>query len=76
VGVRPETNGRTTSKAVVYRGPFEFAVEDVTDPRIEEVNDAVIPFTTANIWGSDLHPDEGRADMDAAWCSATSTWEW
>ena len=52
-------------KAVVYRGPFKVAVEDVADPRIEEPLDAIIKITTANICGSDLHPYEGRVDMDS-----------
>ena len=52
-------------KAVVYKGPFDVAVEQVEDPRIEQPLDAVIRITTANICGSDLHPYEGRADMDA-----------
>lgn len=52
-------------KAVVFKGPFELAVEQVDDPKIEEANDAVIRITTANICGSDLHPYEGRVDMDA-----------
>jgi glutathione-independent formaldehyde dehydrogenase len=51
-------------KAVVYRGPRNFVVEDVPDPTIEEPLDAVIRITTANICGSDLHPYEGRAEMD------------
>ena len=52
-------------KAVVYKGPFEVAVENVADPRIEGPLDAVIRITTANICGSDLHPYEGRAPLDA-----------
>jgi glutathione-independent formaldehyde dehydrogenase len=52
-------------KAVVYQGPFKVAVENVDDPRIEEPGDAVIRVTTANICGSDLHPYEGRAPLDA-----------
>lgn len=52
-------------KAVVYRGPFDVAVESVDDPRIEQPLDAIIRITTANICGSDLHPYEGRVDMDA-----------
>ncbi len=47
-------------KAVVYHGPFKVTVEDVPDPRIEELLDAIIRITTANICGSDLHPYEGR----------------
>jgi glutathione-independent formaldehyde dehydrogenase len=52
-------------KAVVFKGPRELAVEDVDDPKIEQPNDAVIRITTANICGSDLHPYEGRAPLDA-----------
>lgn len=52
-------------KAVVYRGPFDLAVETVSDPSIEQPGDAIIRITTANICGSDLHPYEGRAPLDA-----------
>jgi glutathione-independent formaldehyde dehydrogenase len=52
-------------KAVVYKGPYDLAVEEVEDPKIEDPLDAVIRITTANICGSDLHPYEGRVDMDA-----------
>jgi glutathione-independent formaldehyde dehydrogenase len=51
-------------QAVVYKGPFELAVEEVPDPKIEEPLDALIRITTANICGSDLHPYEGRAQLD------------
>ena len=52
-------------KAVVYKGVFDVAVETVADPRVERPSDAVIRVTTANICGSDLHPYEGRAPLDA-----------
>lgn len=52
-------------KAAVYKAPFELAVEEVEDPRIEQPNDAIIRITTANICGSDLHPCEGHAPLDA-----------
>jgi glutathione-independent formaldehyde dehydrogenase len=52
-------------KAVVYKGPYEVAVEDVPEPKIEQPLDAIIRITTANICGSDLHPYEGRAPLDA-----------
>jgi glutathione-independent formaldehyde dehydrogenase len=52
-------------KAVVYKGPFDVAVEQVEDPKIEQPLDAIIRITTANICGSDLHPYEGRVEMDA-----------
>jgi glutathione-independent formaldehyde dehydrogenase len=47
-------------KAVVYKGPFQVAVEDVEDPRIEHPNDVVVRITTTAICGSDLHMYEGR----------------
>jgi len=43
-------------KAVVFRGRFKVAVEDVEDPTVEQPGDAVIRITAANICGSDLHP--------------------
>ena len=52
-------------KAVVFQGPFKLSVEDVEDPKIEEPGDAVTRITTANICGSDLHPYEGRAPLEA-----------
>lgn len=51
-------------KAVVYEGPYNVAVEEVPDPKIEAPNDAVIRITTTNICGSDLHMYEGRADVE------------
>src|ERR1700712_2935964 len=51
-------------KAVVFHGPRDLKVEEVPDPTIEEPLDAIIRITTANICGSDLHPYEGRADLD------------
>jgi len=47
-------------KAVVYRGPFKVAVEDVSKPKIEHPNDALVKITTSAICGSDLHMYEGR----------------
>jgi glutathione-independent formaldehyde dehydrogenase len=52
-------------KAVVFRGPYEVAVEQVDDPRVEKPTDAIIRITTSNICGSDLHPYEGRAPLEA-----------
>jgi glutathione-independent formaldehyde dehydrogenase len=51
-------------KAVVYEGPYNVAVEEVPDPKIEAPNDAVVRITTTNICGSDLHMYEGRADVE------------
>jgi glutathione-independent formaldehyde dehydrogenase len=51
-------------KAVVYKGPFEVAVEQVEDPRIEHPNDVIVRVTTAAICGSDLHMYEGRTKAE------------
>lgn len=51
-------------RAVVYRKPFEVAVEEVSDPRIEQPNDAVVRITSTCICGSDLHMYEGRTDAE------------
>ena len=50
-------------KAVVFNGPWDVSVEQVSDPRIEEPKDAIIKITTANICGSDLHPYEGWTNV-------------
>lgn len=47
-------------KAVVYKGPFEVAVEEVEDPRIERPTDVIVRVTSTAICGSDLHMYEGR----------------
>jgi glutathione-independent formaldehyde dehydrogenase len=47
-------------KAVVYKGPFQVAVEEVEAPRIEHPNDVIVRITTTAICGSDLHMYEGR----------------
>lgn len=51
-------------KAVVYRGPFDIAVEERPDPRIERPLDAIIRITSTNICGSDLHMYEGRTSVE------------
>jgi glutathione-independent formaldehyde dehydrogenase len=47
-------------RAVVYRGPFEVAVEEVPDPRIEQPDDVIVRLTSTCICGSDLRVYEGR----------------
>jgi glutathione-independent formaldehyde dehydrogenase len=47
-------------KAVVYKGPFEVAVENVPDPEIKHPNDVIVKITSTCICGSDLHMYEGR----------------
>ena len=51
-------------KAVVYKAPFQVAVEEVPEPRIQAPNDAIIRVTSANICGSDLHMYEGRTSVE------------
>ncbi|CAL9370255.1 Glutathione-independent formaldehyde dehydrogenase [Streptomyces sp. enrichment culture] len=47
-------------KAVVYKGPFEVAVEEVENPRLQHPNDVIVRITSTAICGSDLHMYEGR----------------
>lgn len=47
-------------RAVVYKGPFHVAVEQVADPTIQSPNDAIVRITSSCICGSDLHMYEGR----------------
>ncbi len=47
-------------KAVVYKRPFEVAVEDVEKPGIKHPNDVIVRVTSTAICGSDLHMYEGR----------------
>ena len=47
-------------KAVVYKKPFEVAVENVDDPKIKHPNDVIVKITSSCICGSDLHMYEGR----------------
>ncbi|MFQ6145013.1 glutathione-independent formaldehyde dehydrogenase [Streptomyces sp. SID10815] len=52
-------------KAVVYEKPFEVAVRDVDDPRIQHPNDVIVRVTSSAICGSDLHMYEGRTAAEA-----------
>ena len=47
-------------RAVVYKGPFQVAIEQVPDPKIEHPSDAIVRITSSAICGSDLHMYEGR----------------
>lgn len=51
-------------KAVVYKGPYEVAVEDVEDPKIQDPSDVIVRITSTAICGSDLHMYEGRTDAE------------
>ncbi|MFJ8957777.1 glutathione-independent formaldehyde dehydrogenase [Lentzea sp. NPDC102401] len=47
-------------KAVVYKKPYEVAVEEVPDPELQHPNDVIVRITSTAICGSDLHMYEGR----------------
>jgi glutathione-independent formaldehyde dehydrogenase len=47
-------------RAVVYKKPFEVAIENVPDPKIQHPNDVIVKITSSCICGSDLHMYEGR----------------
>lgn len=47
-------------RAVVYKRPFEVAVENVPDPAIQHPNDVIVRIAATAICGSDLHMYEGR----------------
>lgn len=47
-------------RAVVYKRPFEVAVEEVPDPQIQHPGDVLVRVDTTAICGSDLHMYEGR----------------
>ena len=51
-------------RAVVYKKPFEVAVESVDDPKILHPSDAIIRITSSCICGSDLHMYEGRTSAE------------
>lgn len=51
-------------KAVVYKKPFEVAVETVPDPQVGHPNDAIVKITSSCICGSDLHMYEGRTSAE------------
>jgi glutathione-independent formaldehyde dehydrogenase len=47
-------------RAVVYNGPNKIVVEEVDDPKIEDLRGALVKLTPITICGSDLHMYEGR----------------
>jgi threonine dehydrogenase-like Zn-dependent dehydrogenase len=51
-------------RALVYTGPREVRVKNVTDAKIERPTDVLVRITSSNICGSDLHMYEGRTDME------------
>jgi threonine dehydrogenase-like Zn-dependent dehydrogenase len=51
-------------KGLVYEGPRNVSVKDVSEPHIDRPTDAVVQITRTNICGSDLHMYEGRTDIE------------
>ena len=47
-------------RAVVYKGPFQVAVEEVPEPRLEADTDALLEVELSAICGSDLHIYHGK----------------
>ncbi|WP_253665560.1 alcohol dehydrogenase catalytic domain-containing protein [Thermus scotoductus] len=47
-------------KALVYHGPFQVAVEEVPEPKLEAETDAIVQVELAAICGSDLHIYHGK----------------
>ncbi|HVE13250.1 MAG TPA: zinc-dependent alcohol dehydrogenase [Elusimicrobiota bacterium] len=52
-------------KALVFHKPKDVRVEEVPDPRIQHVRDAVLRVTAASICGSDLHIYNGYLPQPA-----------
>lgn len=51
-------------RAAVLRKPFEVVVDEIPKPQITSPTDVVLKVDLAAICGSDLHPYEGRADLE------------
>ncbi|PPJ60706.1 hypothetical protein CBER1_03456 [Cercospora berteroae] len=55
----------TTMRAVVYKGPYEVAVEDKPYPKIQHDTDCILKVTTSALCGSDLHFYRGKLKVPA-----------
>ena len=42
-------------RTLVYHGPKNVSVDEVSDATVERPTDALIRFTTTNIYANDLH---------------------
>ena len=51
-------------KAVAFYGPGDVRVEEVPKPTVEEPNDVLLRVDKAAICGTDLHPYNGRLEME------------
>lgn len=52
-------------RAVVYKGPYEVAVEDKPYPKIQNETDCVLKVTSSALCGSDLHFYRGHLNTPA-----------
>lgn len=52
-------------RAVVYKGPYEVAVEDKPYPNLQNDTDCVLKVTTSALCGSDLHFYRGQLKTPA-----------
>lgn len=50
-------------RAVVFKGPFEVAVETRATPHIREPSDAILKVSSTALCGSDLVRDFQRASL-------------
>ncbi|MEJ2890927.1 alcohol dehydrogenase catalytic domain-containing protein, partial [Actinomycetospora aeridis] len=46
-------------KAVVWHGPGQISLDEVSDPKIQDPGDAVVRLTISAICGTDLHMIRG-----------------
>ena len=61
-------------KAVVYKGAFEVAVEEVEDPQIEQPRTRSSASRRRTSAGRTCTPTRAGRRWTRAWCSATRTW--
>jgi threonine dehydrogenase-like Zn-dependent dehydrogenase len=54
-----------TMRAVVYKGPYEVAIEDKPYPQLQNDTDCVLKVTTSALCGSDLHFYRGQLKTPA-----------
>lgn len=52
-------------KAVVFHGIGDIRLDQVSDPRIEQANDAIVRLTASAICGTDLHMVRGTLGESA-----------
>jgi threonine dehydrogenase-like Zn-dependent dehydrogenase len=53
-----------TMKAAVLRGPHDVRVEEVARPTISDPGDVLLRVELTAICGTDLHPYEGRIELE------------